>query len=263
MHAEDASTTFEKIDDSDADFLLEKGETAYRVYKGLWQEFYAWEHDHSRQTILGLSRTETPIGGLLCELDDIFNYQTNEYTEWFTVERWDCQNSAFSVEQIPTLFYVEEEGISPHPRYTACTPSSTSVLYPPNFLWTAPFVPYSDDENFPLEEYLLHFKTFGWQTDFWDPDSLWIFIFCMNITFITYQGELIFYETARRLHFTHQFSYSEIDNLQLYHLPLRRSAVAGLIWDISQRSVSQNDVRVVADFFVASSATVSSGLDQR
>jgi len=177
MHAEDTSTIsdgVEKIEDSDDDFLLEKGETAYRVYKGLWQEFYAWEHDHSRQSILGLSRTEASFGDLPCELDHIFNYKTDECTEWFTVERWDCQNSAFSVDQIPIQLDVVEEGISPHPRYTACTPSSTSILYPVNFLWTAPFVPYSDDEKFPLEEYLLHFKTFGWQTDFWDPDSSWM-----------------------------------------------------------------------------------------
>jgi hypothetical protein len=40
------------------------------------------------------------------------------------------------------------------------------------------------------------------------------------------------------LHHGHQFTYLEIDNLQIYHVPLRVHGSAGMIWEVSQRYTS-------------------------
>ncbi|KAF8964964.1 hypothetical protein BDZ97DRAFT_1700000 [Flammula alnicola] len=106
--------------------------------------------------------------------------------------------------------------MSPYPRYSACTPSSKNVIGEPHV--RARFAPFADDQDFDLEGYLIHFEDFMWQNDFPDPDL-----------------EMIQIEVARRLHFKHNFSFDEIDHLDILTFRLRETNSKGLIWNSAQR----------------------------
>jgi hypothetical protein len=71
----------------------------------------------------------------------------NEYTEWFTFESCDQQQSVYYEDALPLQLKLQEEIISPYPSYSACTPSSTNAQYPKGFMERAPFTPFSDDPN--------------------------------------------------------------------------------------------------------------------
>ncbi len=225
--------TVETNENLDEDFLLEKGETAYHVYKAVWKEFYNWEQVYCLQLILELSKPETSFEVLSIEDPSVYSRKSDQNSEWFFVENWDVQMSLVSVDELPLQVLLLEEIFNPYPHYTACTPASINVQCPKNLLWTASFNPFADDERFEVLNYLSKFYTFGWQTDFWDPDSKKAFSL-LNLSHC-WVGEMIFIETARRLHYTYKFSYLDIDTLHMYHLPLRHNNSQGLIWDISQR----------------------------
>ena len=47
--------------------------------------------------------------------------------------------------------------------------------------------------------------------------------------------ELIELETSRRLHFNYDLTFQEIDDLELFHRPMRITNASGLIWETAQR----------------------------
>ncbi|KAF8952910.1 hypothetical protein BDZ97DRAFT_1680444 [Flammula alnicola] len=108
--------------------------------------------------------------------------------------------------------------MSPYPRYSACTPSSKNVTVIGEPHVRARFAPFADDEKFDLDTYLTHFEDFMWQNEFPDPDL-----------------EMIQIEVARRLHFKHNFTFDEIDNLGILTFRLRETNSEGLIWYSAQR----------------------------
>jgi histone-lysine N-methyltransferase EZH2 len=172
MDLEDPSTVLH--DDPGVEFLLAKEETGYQVYKSLWKEFYDWERQHCFQTIQGLEQpTKYPEELPPEDSSDSDSLDLlNEYTEWFTFETRDRHRSVNYEDGLPLKVKLEEEGNFPYPSYTACTPSSSNAQYPKNFMEKAPFIPFADNPTFRKNKYLSLFNSFGWQTDFWDPDSL-------------------------------------------------------------------------------------------
>jgi len=167
--------TVETLENSDEDILLEKGETAYHVYKSVWKDFYNWEQFYCLQLLLALSKLETSFEVLSLEDPSVYSGKSDQDTgEWFLVEDWD-ELSLVSVDNFPLQVLLLEETLVPYPHYTACTPASINVQCPKNLLWTASFNPFADDERFEVLNYLSKFCTFGWQTDFWDPDSKIVF----------------------------------------------------------------------------------------
>jgi hypothetical protein len=161
--------TVETNENSDDDFLLEKGETAYHVYKAVWKEFYNWEQVYCLQLILGLSKPEATSEILAIEDLSVYPRKSDQNSECFFVENWDVHMS--SMDELPLQVILLEETLHPYPHYTSCSPGSINVQCPKNLLWTASFNPFADDERFEVLNYLSKFCTFGWQTDFWDPDS--------------------------------------------------------------------------------------------
>jgi len=174
--------------DSDEDFLLAKEETAFQVYKALWKDFYSWDQQFCRQTLQRLqveqlAEFEFPEFPSECSVNsDSFN-SSNEYTEWFIFE---CCDEHFE-DALPLKLKLQEERFRPYSSYSTCTPSSTNAQNPKIFMEKAPFTPFSDDSEFKKNKYLSLFSSFGWQTEFWDPDSM-RFIFILYFSLILARG---------------------------------------------------------------------------
>ncbi|OAX40547.1 SET domain-containing protein [Rhizopogon vinicolor AM-OR11-026] len=104
----------------------------------------------------------------------------------------------------------------PHPPYESCPPINQSILPYHQSHETATFIPYADEDEFPVIDYLARFQYFAWEEDF-DPDS-----------------EMIQIETARRLYSIHHISMKNIDRMGILK-PLRESHNQGLLWEKFQR----------------------------
>ncbi|KAF8877834.1 hypothetical protein CPB84DRAFT_1966274 [Gymnopilus junonius] len=208
-------------DDLDDDFIspLHHDETAYHVYKDLWNNFYDWERDHSKAKLKDLSKPSSRAKDLRTSSAVTSEYfPTHEDVEYFEVEDYDLKTglvTRYTVAAEPFLL----ERWDPYARYNSCTSASKSVpANPVNGHLRLSFIPYADDENFDYENYLEDFEDFKWQNDFIDPDL-----------------EVIQLETARRLHYTHNFTFSDIDNLGIFKFPMRETSNSGLIWYNAQR----------------------------
>lgn len=221
-------------------------ETAYQVYKGLWNDFYDWERDYCRLTLQGLEKPavcseDFPLAETSGDEVGLFD-SLNEFTEWFTVDESGYEDA------LPLQLLLQEEGVAPHSSYSSCTPSSANAHLPKNFMDKASFTPFSDEPRFKTDKYLSLFNTFGWQTDFWDPDSMF-FSFPFSLHLSCDPGEIIFLETARRLHYGHGFTYVEIDDLRFHYVPLRVHGSAGMIWEVSQRYTPYQEGGFTDHFF--------------
>ncbi|KAG2358610.1 hypothetical protein BDR07DRAFT_1294480 [Suillus spraguei] len=103
-----------------------------------------------------------------------------------------------------------------HPPYESCPPVNQSIRLP-RVQGTVAFIPYGDEEKFPVMEHLDQFQSFAWEEDF-DPDS-----------------EMIQIETVRRLYNTWNISIKNIDRMRIFPQLLHESYNDGLLWQISQR----------------------------
>ena len=224
-------------------YLLSKEETAYQVYRTTWSEFYDWEQDYCRRTLQGLQQpvsypVELPSDELSeADTDPLDESELNESTDWFTFEIHDAQGFVSDVDLLPLRTKTQGEGISPYPSYVTCTPSSSNKQHLRNFRDKLSFTPFADDPMFRKDDYLSLFNSLAWQTDFWDPDSMFSISSCSLLDHSLLLGEMIFLETARRLHYGHGFSFAEIDDLQLHYVRLRLHGSAGMLWEVSQRYV--------------------------
>jgi hypothetical protein len=169
----------------------QKREIALDVYREAWKDFYNWEQKLSRQDILRLGKpyeegvSNPPIESSRCSDQDFhIHLIDSQDTDTFTVEDYDDQGNCVQYTTISSfdLYQIKDKDkILPTPRYEVCTPASqnhgaATTLYDT----MAAFIPYADDPDFPVMEYLEGFESFSWQEDFHDPDRkcFWLFVQC-------------------------------------------------------------------------------------
>lgn len=212
--------------------LREFGEA---IYKQVWDEFYKWEPGYASD-ILGdiknnpvvrvrggarkmaksmakrfLERSPCPVvasGGSGTSNVVITEYATGSGTRTTTVV------------PISTAVLSDAQRLAPHPPYECCPPINRSILVNDVERSTAKFLPYAEDESFPVESYLKKFEHLEWAQEF-DPDF-----------------EMIQLETTWRLHVIHGLSISDITRMHILK-PTRISHNTGLLWDCMQRDFLQ------------------------
>ncbi|KAG6856158.1 hypothetical protein H0H87_007013 [Tephrocybe sp. NHM501043] len=212
------------------DFRLED---ALEVYRTVWNDFYdVWEQDYCINLIKDCER---PVDDSKPDQTRKVNHANEAYgplefdfepqddgdLEYFTVEEF---NTFEETERYLTLSCSNkctERAKSGYPQYEFCTPASRNHIK--EDLSTAnlslPFIPYADDTNFNVEEYLEGFDKFSWQTDFPDPD--W---------------ETIELQAATHLVYERDYTLDEIDSLKILRMS-RINHSSGLLWDTAQRDL--------------------------
>ncbi|KAF8156580.1 hypothetical protein B0H34DRAFT_658746 [Crassisporium funariophilum] len=214
MDSEDSDSQRLSYLDADENF-----DTAYHVYKHLWDQFYGWSDNVVSQTLQGLTAPRnlpSELPHLRKDARFIIPSSFSVEEEWFTYVDLDDIASTVTTFALPCILTWAKHQ-TPHPRYTACTPCS-SIIHSRDTPDTASFAPFADHPGFDLEVFLGEFKSFNWQLDMIDPDS-----------------EMIQLEAARRLHYAHGFKFTDIDSFGLFSFPLRGGNRQGLIWYSSQR----------------------------
>ena len=158
------------------------------VCKETWNEFYTWEQDECRRALDSLAISEpllrprdlwplNSIDDTDSQLDFDFEasagnsyYSESDTTETFTKKEFDTEENSIRYSTL-TSFTYQAQQMKAYPRYEICTPASTNYVRNPLYEQDqALFVPYVDDEEFPIEGYLDLFHEFSWQVDFTDPD---------------------------------------------------------------------------------------------
>lgn len=200
-------------------------ELGLRIYKQVWKEFYEWEQRECRQIIHSLAGRRVPGEKEKYNktIDQLLNSGALQDSEMqidsenpnqplLVVTQYDAEGRGISyqleMEEISVDFTFEA-----HAPYESCPPINQSI----RLKVTADFIPYGDEENFPVMEYLDQFQSFAWEEDF-DPDS-----------------EMIQIETVRRLHKTWDISIKNIDRMRILPKSLRVSYNDGLLWERFQR----------------------------
>ncbi|KAG1779291.1 hypothetical protein EV702DRAFT_95273 [Suillus placidus] len=202
-------------------------ELGLRIYKQVWKEFYEWEQRECQQIIHALAGRRVPgekekYNKMIDRLLDSGALQDSEMQidsenpnqPLLVVTQYDAEDRGISYQ-----LEMEEISVDPtfeaHPPYESCPPINQSVRL--KVREAVDFIPYGDEENFPVMEYLDQFQSFAWEEDF-DPDS-----------------EMIQIETVRRLHKTWDISIKNIDRMRIFPKPLRESYNEGLLWERFQR----------------------------
>ncbi|KAG7452006.1 uncharacterized protein BT62DRAFT_915773 [Guyanagaster necrorhizus] len=213
---------------------------ALSVYKQVFDEFYAWEQADTRTYIQYLAANAESDDGEEWD-DDFFKFDDHLPSVMdegddnddcgFLVQSFDPDGSIRDRRKVPC---VEIQARIPlefqHPlKYEMCTPDSKNAGQSTSFNSdeVLSFIPYADDEAFPLEEFLnpenlKPFRNFAWQTeDFKDPDV-----------------DVIELEVARRLHYGDLgLPLSTIDTLGILHDKVGVPGPSGLLWEASQRDI--------------------------
>ena len=152
-------------------------ELGLHVYKTVWKEFYEWKPGESQQILDSLAGRRVPG-----ERERFNNMIDQIFDPAF-------QDSAMHVENpnqpsvVVTQYNIDGRGISyplemeeisvdhtfeSHPPYESCPPINQSITSNLS-RETATFIPYGDEEGFPVIEYLERFEHLEWEEDF-DPD---------------------------------------------------------------------------------------------
>lgn len=196
--------------------FAQKRSYAEEVYRGVYTEFFAWEQEECRRTLISL-RTTTPKILRLPRVST--SYHPSQVTivegsEKFYFDDLVDDSNSFQA----SCLTIKAAKWSPCPRYFSCTPISQNTQRDTVQDYTLPFVPYADDPNFPVFDYLENFSEFAWQEEFKDPDM-----------------EEIQSEAVRRLIFgPHKFTLQDVDDLGFFSLT-RVTNSFGLLWDTTQR----------------------------
>ncbi|KAK0209087.1 hypothetical protein DFS33DRAFT_1272159 [Desarmillaria ectypa] len=215
-------------------------DAALSVYKRVFDEFYAWEQDDTRTYIQYLAadaesddsegwdddffKVDDQLSSVMDEDDD-----TDDQS--FLIRSFDPDRSIRDRYKVPCVEIQTRIALEfQHPlKYEMCTPDSRNAGGSTSFNSdeVLRFVPYADDEAFPLEkflnpEHLKPFRNFAWQTeDFKDPDF-----------------DVIELEVARRLHYGDlRLSLYTIDTLGILHNKVGASGPSGLLREASQRDI--------------------------
>jgi hypothetical protein len=170
------------------------------VYTETWNEFYAWEQDECQRALDSLAISESSFPPrdpqILHDIDDAdspldFDFEASnsdpesDTSETFTREVFDAHENSIRYSTLK-CFTQRVTQMKAHPRYEMCTPASRNYNRDPLYEQDqALFVPYADDLDFPVEDYLDLFHEFSWQVDFTDPDCKCkkFFSSLMNILF--------------------------------------------------------------------------------
>lgn len=242
---------------NDDEKIQENRTLAFLVYKEVWDEFYKWKVEDSKQQLRLLEQPLPPpnvaestkrlastfradLGGsesgdveiiYICDTEDDIPLDVNNATVLT------CKGISLKLPP----------GFKPHPPYESCAPSvqtialrEGSAAYEESEI--APFIPYadSDDPNWNIRKYLNQFRAFAWE---WltDPDGK-LFPLSLELvhagssTLATMTVEVIQFEVLRRLHFGSGLSLEDINVMRI--LPeLRPSNRFGLIYQMTQRCV--------------------------
>lgn len=149
------------------------------VYKEVWKEFYEWEPRECQQIL------DSFAGRRITGEREIYNKMIDQlFDPTFQDSEMQVENPT-KPSLILTQYDAEGRGISypieleetsvdptfeSHPPYDSCPPINQSILSNHQLhKSTAAFIPYADQEAFPVKEYLETFKSFAWEEDF-DPD---------------------------------------------------------------------------------------------
>lgn len=142
---------------------------AEEVYRGVYTEFFAWEQEECRRTIISL-RTTNPK--MLLSPRVSTSYHPSQVTpvegaEKFYFDDLVDDSNSFEASCITT----EADLWRPCPRYFSCTPISQSTQRDVVQDYMLSFVPYADEPHFKVFDFLENFRKFAWQEEFNDPDS--------------------------------------------------------------------------------------------
>ncbi|KAK0199163.1 hypothetical protein F5146DRAFT_996470 [Armillaria mellea] len=214
-------------------------DAALSVYKQVFDEFYAWEQDDTRTYIQYLTADAQSDDGEQWG-DDFF--KVDDHSSSMMVEDDDNDDHSFLIRSFDLDGSIRDHHKVPcveiqvriplefqHPlKYEMCTPDSRngqSTSFDSDEVLC--FIPYADDEAFPLEEFLnpenlKPFRNFAWQTeDFKDPDI-----------------DIIELEVARRLHYGDlRLSLSTIDTLGILYSKVGAPGPSNLLWKAVQRDI--------------------------
>ncbi|KAG1730326.1 hypothetical protein EDB19DRAFT_1740871 [Suillus lakei] len=202
-------------------------ELGLRIYKEVWKEFYEWESRECQQIIYDFAGRRVPgerekYNKMIDQLFDAALQDSDMQIDSENPNQPLLVVTQYDAEGRGILYYpidVEEISVDPtfeaHPPYESCPPINQSTRF--GVRETAAFIPYGDEDDFPVMEYLDNFQSFAWEEDF-DPDS-----------------EIIQIETVRRLHNIHHISIKNIDRIRILPELLRKSYNEGLLWERFQR----------------------------
>ncbi|KAG2039208.1 hypothetical protein BDR03DRAFT_860440 [Suillus americanus] len=203
-------------------------ELGLRIYKEVWKQFYEWEPGECRQIIHALAGRRVPgerekYNKMIDQLLDPGALQDsgmlvdlkNPNQPLLVVTQYDTEGRGISYPLEMEEIFVDPT-FKAHPPYESCPPINQSIQRR-GLREMAAFIPYGDEEGFPVMEYLDQFQSFAWEEDF-DPDS-----------------EMIQIETARRLHNTWNISMKDIDRMRILPNSLHESYKKGLLWQRFQR----------------------------
>lgn len=221
----------------------DKKRLAVSVFREVWVEFYAWEQQYSQDLIQSLAAKEPLSSTAWDDHSEHPAHPSDSDTEEFSIWEYDADDIC-GIEPIKHASYncteVAVMRFKPHPRYQSCTPISSSMRRDVLYDYLAPFAAYADDPGFDLDEHLHGFEdSFSWQTDFKDPDRKPppAILLPSGPAIVEFDPpvEMINTEAVRRLHYMHNFSLQDIDELRIFR-PTRISSQSGLLWEVSQRS---------------------------
>jgi hypothetical protein len=149
---------------------MELRDRALNVYRLVWNEFYAWEIESSRQTLESLAHEgHLPPGPVDFHPPDLITDGDDTYSVF--------QLNTKSRTSSKTFF---ADVFQPYPTYESCTPSSRNISPNPELLEEErAFIPYA--QNVGWEKRAEELESFAWQDDFKDPDS-------MSLRFLVIEG---------------------------------------------------------------------------
>ncbi|KAK0233935.1 hypothetical protein IW262DRAFT_1290853 [Armillaria fumosa] len=225
-------------------------DAALSAYKQVFDEFYAWEQDDTRTYIQYLTADAQSDDGEQWG-DDFF--KVDDHSSSMLVEDDDNEDLSFLIRSFDRDGSIRDHYKVPcveiqvriplefqHPlKYEMCTPDSRngqSTSFDSDEVLC--FIPYADDEAFPLEEFLnpedlKPFRKFAWQTkNFEDPDGI-------PLSMIDWHSvDVIELEVARRLHYGDlRLSLSTIDTLGILHSKVGVPGPSTLLWEAAQRDI--------------------------
>ena len=157
------------------------------AYRNAWNDFYAWEPAHSAQLLRSLQadldapsissddliahvNVERPAADRMdVDIDDDAVVPQADYTQWFptlSASRVPLSADIVSADDASSADYA-------YPKYEACTPAARSIRHDGEGD-VLRFIPYADEGKMARERRLRRFarpyKSFAWQTDWFDVD---------------------------------------------------------------------------------------------
>lgn len=216
-------------------------ERVWTVYQEVWHEFFDWEREYCLQTLASLTpfTLNEPPTILEQNLPDDLHVQTEDAPklESDCAEVWcfDADGAASSkVLACPTYSCTSLE---PGQPYEACTYSHKNLYIADDACEKMPFMPFSDDPQFPAKELLEFYDSLGWKTRK-DPDRKFfpnqqLCSFLIRYFVIV---DIVAAEAVRRLHFGFGIPFADIDETGILPMAIvERPERKGLLHMLNQR----------------------------